>query len=56
MTIPTDTLMAVINALIDIYADETREYDQVFVQGGFLQSLTSCVARVKGEVSNLCLR
>jgi hypothetical protein len=28
----TETLIALINAIIDIYADETRAYDQVFEQ------------------------
>jgi len=48
---PIEKLITSINALIDIYADETREYDQpVFVQGGFLQALTGVIGRIRNEV------
>lgn len=47
-----EVLIAILNAVIDVYADETRDYDQeVFVKGGFLEGLSGIVAKVKGEVS-----
>ncbi|WWC60440.1 uncharacterized protein I303_103012 [Kwoniella dejecticola CBS 10117] len=49
-----EILIAVINAIIDIYADETRAYDQpVFVAGNFLSGLSGTVAKVKGEVKKI---
>jgi hypothetical protein len=51
---PSQKLISVINAFIDVYADETREYDQpVFVSGGFLEALTGIVSRIRNEVSAL---
>ncbi|WWD16378.1 hypothetical protein CI109_100804 [Kwoniella shandongensis] len=50
----SETLIAVLNAVIDMYADETRDYDQeVFVKGAFLEGLSGIVAKVKGEVKKI---
>ena len=50
-------LVAILNAIIDIYADEAREYDgPVFVQGGFTETLTELVGRIRNEVSRFCRR
>jgi hypothetical protein len=51
--IDTADLIAVLNAIIDIYADETRIYDAVFVQNDFLQSLTACVGTVRAKVKSV---
>lgn len=49
-----ETLIAVIDAVIDIYADEEREYDgPVFVQGGFLAALTGAMGRVKAQMRGI---
>jgi hypothetical protein len=53
--LPPDLLVSVLNAVIDIYADEGRGYDRpVFVDGGFLQALTPVVEVVRANV-RLCL-
>ncbi|WVR03702.1 hypothetical protein IAU60_000697 [Kwoniella sp. DSM 27419] len=46
-------VIAALNAIIDIYADETRSYDSVFVQGDYLRALGGIVARVKGEIKKI---
>lgn len=49
--ITTELAVALLNAVIDTYADETREYDQpVFVAGNFTQQLAGLVARLRAEV------
>ncbi|KAL1411919.1 hypothetical protein Q8F55_002905 [Vanrija albida] len=49
-----EILVAVLNAIIDIYADEGRDYDRpVFVAGGFLDVLASSVARVRSDVRKI---
>ncbi|TXT07458.1 hypothetical protein VHUM_03178 [Vanrija humicola] len=49
-----EILVAVLNAVIDIYADEGRDYDRpVFVAGGFLDALASSVARVRADVRKI---
>jgi hypothetical protein len=51
-SLSVEMLITTINALIDIYADEAREYDQpVFVEGGFSQALTGVISRIRNEVS-----
>jgi hypothetical protein len=55
-TLAPEMLIAVLNAIIDIYADEGREYDRpVFVAGQFLQGLTGVVGRVRNDVSGSAL-
>ena len=45
-------LVGVLNAIIDIFCDENRPYDQpVFVAGGYLQVLSDAVSGVRGKVS-----
>jgi hypothetical protein len=45
-----EMMVALLNAVIDIYADEGREYDQpVFVANNMVGALTNTVARVRGE-------
>jgi hypothetical protein len=46
-----DLLISVINAIIDIYADETRSYDSNFTQSGYIKSLATQVNRVRNDVS-----
>lgn len=53
---PVEVLVALLNAVIDIYADETREYDQVFRQQEYLAVLTGIVAKVRSKVSLLTTR
>lgn len=48
-----EILVALLNAVIDIYSDETRDYDGVFVSEGYLAILASNVARVRGEVKKI---
>lgn len=51
-----DMLVPVLNAIIDIYADERREFDApVFIQGGFLQALTGVVGKARTDVSDSIL-
>ncbi|KAL7420131.1 hypothetical protein Q5752_005097 [Cryptotrichosporon argae] len=50
---PVSDVVAVLNAVIDIYADEAREYDVVFVQGGYLDQLAGVVAKVRAEVRKI---
>lgn len=47
---PVEVLVALLNAVIDIYADETREYDHVFRQQGYLAVLAGMVAKVRSKV------
>ncbi|BEJ10886.1 hypothetical protein CspHIS471_0103080 [Cutaneotrichosporon sp. HIS471] len=45
-----EMMVALLNAVIDIYADEGREYDQpVFVANNMVGALTNIVARVRSE-------
>lgn len=47
----TEMAVALINAVIDMYADEGREYDRpVYVAGNFTQQLAGIVSRVRSEV------
>jgi len=46
-----ELLVSVVNAIIDIYADETRSYDVVFTQNNYLKTLASQVNRVRNDVS-----
>jgi hypothetical protein len=48
-----ETLIALINAIIDIYADETRPTDSVFVQSNYLSALASTVGKVRGLVKGI---
>lgn len=49
-----EILVAVLNAVIDIYADEGRDYDRpVFIAGNFLNALASSVARVRTDVRKI---
>ncbi|WVQ93667.1 hypothetical protein IAU59_000743 [Kwoniella sp. CBS 9459] len=48
-----ELIITALNAIIDIYADETRAYDGVFVESGFLKALSGIVARVRGEVKKV---
>ncbi len=51
-----EMFVTVLNAIIDIYADEGREYDRpVFVEGGFLEALAAVVGRVRNEVNDRIL-
>lgn len=43
-------MISLVNALIDIYADETRDYDVVFRESGYLEGLTSTVGGVRAAV------
>lgn len=59
----TEMMVALLNAVIDIYADEGREYDApVFVAGDMVGALANIVARVRAEArkvdrrKNLVLR
>nr|XP_019011947.1 uncharacterized protein I206_02784 [Kwoniella pini CBS 10737]OCF50728.1 hypothetical protein I206_02784 [Kwoniella pini CBS 10737] len=53
-TLTPDILISVLNAIIDVYADETRPYDKpVFVAGGFLESLSGIVAKVRAEIKRI---
>ncbi|WWC96818.1 hypothetical protein V866_003693 [Kwoniella sp. B9012] len=53
-SLSAEVLIAILNAIIDIYADETRSYDSpVFVQGGFLTQLSGTVAKVRSEVKKI---
>ena len=45
-------MVTILNVIIDIYADEDRDYDRpVFVEGRILQGLTGLVRRVRTQVS-----
>lgn len=46
-----EILVAVLNALFDVYGDEERAYDVVFVSQHYLDVLASIVAKVRTEVS-----
>ncbi|WVQ78675.1 hypothetical protein IAT38_000762 [Cryptococcus sp. DSM 104549] len=48
-----EMMVALLNAVIDIYADETRSYDVVFVEGGYLQALSGVVAKVRADVKKI---
>ncbi|WVW80287.1 hypothetical protein I302_102265 [Kwoniella bestiolae CBS 10118] len=53
-TLSTEVLIASLNAIIDMYADETRSYDNpVFVQCGFLEQLSGIVAKVRSEIKKI---
>jgi len=49
----TELLVAILNGIIDIYADETRSYDTVFVSEGYLDVLAKSVGRVRAEVRKI---
>lgn len=46
-----ETIVATLNALFDIYADERSIYDRVFVEGGYLNVLKQVQSKVKSMVS-----
>jgi hypothetical protein len=48
-----EILVAVLNAVFDIYGDEERAYDSVFVSQGYLNVLASIVAKVRAEVRSV---
>ncbi|WVN87195.1 uncharacterized protein L203_102372 [Cryptococcus depauperatus CBS 7841] len=48
-----ETLIALLDGIMDIYADEAREYDVVFEQSNYLQSLSSLVGKVRMEVRKI---
>jgi len=50
-TLTPEILVSVLNAIIDIYADEDRSYDINFVKSEYLKSLSSQVNRVRNDVS-----
>ena len=45
-----EVLTTLLNAIIDTYADETREYDIVFEQGGYAGHLEAAVKPSKAVV------
>ena len=45
-----EVVIALINAIIDIYADETRDYDEVFVKEGCTDKLEGMVKGSQGCV------
>lgn len=48
-----EMLISLLNAIIDIYFDETRSYDSVFVENGYLQVLSGIVGKVRAEVKKI---
>nr|ODN90333.1 hypothetical protein L204_05937 [Cryptococcus depauperatus CBS 7855] len=48
-----EALIALLDGIMDIYADEAREYDVVFEQSNYLQSLSSLVGKVRMEVRKI---
>lgn len=48
-----EMLVSLLNAVIDIYSDETRSYDSVFVEKGYLQVLSGIVGKVRAEVKKI---
>ena len=52
-TTNTEILVAILNAVIDVYSDETRAYDSVFVSEGYLDVLSKSVGRVRAEVRKI---
>ena len=52
-TTNTELLIAILNAVIDVYSDETRPYDSVFVSEGYLDVLSKSVGRVRAEVRKI---
>jgi hypothetical protein len=55
--ITADSMVVVLNAIFDIYADENSAWDApVFRQGNFLQALKSSVTKVRGIVRSPLLR
>lgn len=48
-----EMLISLLNAIIDIYSDETRSYDSVFVENGYLQVLSGIVGKVRAEVKKI---
>jgi hypothetical protein len=52
-----ETVVAALNAIFDVYSDETSFYDRdVFVQSGFLRILVGSVAKVRAMVSDAVWR
>lgn len=50
----TEITVALLNAIIDVYADETREYDApVFVAGDYTSKLAATVARVRNATRSV---
>ena len=46
-----DSMVAALNGIFDIYADETAPWDvEVFRKGGFLEGLKSSVSKVRAIV------
>ncbi|ODN77089.1 hypothetical protein L202_05626 [Cryptococcus amylolentus CBS 6039] len=48
-----ELLISLLNAIIDIYSDETRSYDAVFEQQAFAQVLAGMVGKVRAEVKKV---
>lgn len=48
-----EMLVSLLNAVIDIYSDETRSYDSVFVENCYLQVLSGIVGKVRAEVKKI---
>ncbi|WVQ77382.1 hypothetical protein IAR50_007067 [Cryptococcus sp. DSM 104548] len=48
-----ELLISLLNAVIDIYSDETRSYDAVFEQQGYAQTLAGLVGKVRAEVKKI---
>jgi hypothetical protein len=47
----TEITVALLDGIIDMYADETRDYDApVFVANGYNNQLAGCVSRVRTQV------
>ncbi|ODN74945.1 hypothetical protein L198_08196 [Cryptococcus wingfieldii CBS 7118] len=48
-----ELLISLLNAIIDIYSDETRSYDAVFEQQAYAQVLAGLVGKVRAEVKKV---
>lgn len=48
-----EMLVSLLNAIIDIYSDETRSFNSVFVENDYLQVLSGIVGKVRAEVKKI---
>lgn len=48
-----DLLSEILNAIFDIYGDETRIFNQTFVEGDYLGKLKSLLGRAKGKCRSI---
>ncbi|KIR31946.1 hypothetical protein I352_05575 [Cryptococcus deuterogattii MMRL2647] len=48
-----EMLVSLLNAVIDIYSDEIRSYNSVFVENCYLQILSGIVGKVRAEVKKI---